>query len=83
MGAIRERSQKGHRFVFVFVFVLNSDFCYRAHALTRETERDRETEGQTSLPRGRVAPHFLLLHSLVRILSMHTHTTGMSLSLWD
>ena len=26
-------------------FPLNSDFCYRAHAFTRETERDRETEG--------------------------------------
>ena len=40
----------GNLFFFFFFFL--SSFCYRAHALARKTERDREIESEKSPPRG-------------------------------
>ena len=50
--------------------------------LTRKTKRDTETESKKSPPGGMATLPPLLLHSPLRILTMHTHTPGVSLGYW-
>ena len=65
-------------FFHLKLFFLERVLCYRACALTRQTERDRETESEKSPPGGMVTPQSLLLHSPLEILGMHAHAPGVS-----
>ena len=51
------------------------DFCYRAHVLTRKTERWKM---RNHSPEGMAMPQSLLLHSPLGILGTHAHAHDVS-----
>ena len=61
-------------YLFIYFFIWRG-FCYRACGLARQTERDRETESEKSLPRG---DGHAAIPSPLGILGTHVHMPGVS-----
>ena len=70
---------KNNSVLFHFFIVCLWDFCYKAHVLTRKSERQKSTN---HLSGGMTMPQSLLLSPL-NILGTHTHAPGVTLKPQD